>query len=171
MVLIYDKKISAMKDLLPILEKVAQTGRPMLIICRRRRGRSPGDAGGQQAARHPACCCCQSTRFWRSPQSHARRHRHPHRRPCDLRGSRLQAGKRRDDRSRQGQAHHLSTKTTRRSSKALARPRTSRRASPRSRSRSMPRPLTTTRRSCRNVWPSWPAVLRFSRSALPPKWK
>ena len=32
MVLIYDKKISAMKDLLPILEKVAQTGRPMLII-------------------------------------------------------------------------------------------------------------------------------------------
>jgi len=32
MVLIYDKKVSAMKDLLPILEKVAQTGRPMLII-------------------------------------------------------------------------------------------------------------------------------------------
>jgi len=32
MILIYDKKISAMKDLLPILEKVAQTGKPMLII-------------------------------------------------------------------------------------------------------------------------------------------
>jgi chaperonin GroEL len=31
-ILIYDKKISAMKDLLPILEKVAQTGRPLLII-------------------------------------------------------------------------------------------------------------------------------------------
>jgi chaperonin GroEL len=31
-VLIHDKKISAMKDLLPILEKVAQTGKPMLII-------------------------------------------------------------------------------------------------------------------------------------------
>ncbi len=30
--LIYDKKISVMKDLLPILEKVAQSGRPMLII-------------------------------------------------------------------------------------------------------------------------------------------
>jgi len=30
--LIYDKKISSMKDLLPILEKVAQMGRPMLII-------------------------------------------------------------------------------------------------------------------------------------------
>jgi len=32
MILIYDKKISAMKDLLPILEKVAQMGKPMLII-------------------------------------------------------------------------------------------------------------------------------------------
>ena len=31
-ILIYDKKISAMKDLLPILEKVAQAGRPILII-------------------------------------------------------------------------------------------------------------------------------------------
>lgn len=31
-ILIYDKKISVMKDILPILEKVAQTGRPMLII-------------------------------------------------------------------------------------------------------------------------------------------
>jgi chaperonin GroEL len=31
-ILIYDKKISAMKDLLPILEKTAQTGRPLLII-------------------------------------------------------------------------------------------------------------------------------------------
>jgi chaperonin GroEL len=30
--LIHDKKISAMKELLPILEKVAQTGRPLLII-------------------------------------------------------------------------------------------------------------------------------------------
>src|SRR5438552_1471040 len=31
-VLIHDKKVSTMKDLLPILEKVAQAGRPLLII-------------------------------------------------------------------------------------------------------------------------------------------
>src|SRR5437773_537305 len=31
-VLIHDKKISSMKDLLPILEKVAQAGRPLLIV-------------------------------------------------------------------------------------------------------------------------------------------
>jgi chaperonin GroEL len=31
-ILIHDKKISSMKDLLPLLEKVAQTGKPLLII-------------------------------------------------------------------------------------------------------------------------------------------
>lgn len=31
-ILIHDKKISAMKDLLPVLEKVVQTGKPILII-------------------------------------------------------------------------------------------------------------------------------------------
>jgi chaperonin GroEL len=31
-ILIYDKKISSMKDLLPILEKVVQTGKPLVII-------------------------------------------------------------------------------------------------------------------------------------------
>src|SRR5467141_2928415 len=32
LILIHDKKISSMKDLLPILEKVAQLGKPLLII-------------------------------------------------------------------------------------------------------------------------------------------
>jgi len=32
LILIHDKKISSMKDLLPILEKVAQLGRPLLIV-------------------------------------------------------------------------------------------------------------------------------------------
>ena len=32
LILIYDKKISAMKDLLPVLEKTAQTGKPLLIM-------------------------------------------------------------------------------------------------------------------------------------------
>jgi chaperonin GroEL len=32
MILIHDKKISSMKDLLPVLEKVAQMGRPLVII-------------------------------------------------------------------------------------------------------------------------------------------
>ncbi len=32
-ILLYEKKISAMKDLLPLLEKVAQKGRPVLLLC------------------------------------------------------------------------------------------------------------------------------------------
>ncbi|HSQ59810.1 MAG TPA: chaperonin GroEL [Acidobacteriota bacterium] len=32
MILIHDKKIAAIKDILPVLEKVAQTGRPLLLI-------------------------------------------------------------------------------------------------------------------------------------------
>jgi chaperonin GroEL len=32
-ILLYEKKISAMKDLVPLLEKVAQKGRPVLILC------------------------------------------------------------------------------------------------------------------------------------------
>ena len=32
-ILIYEKKISSLKDLLPLLEKVAKAGRPLLIIC------------------------------------------------------------------------------------------------------------------------------------------
>src|SRR5688500_16987163 len=31
-ILIYEKKISSMKDLLPILEKIAQQGAPLLIV-------------------------------------------------------------------------------------------------------------------------------------------
>src|SRR6478736_1426463 len=31
-ILIYEKKISSVKDLVPVLEKVAQTGRPLLLI-------------------------------------------------------------------------------------------------------------------------------------------
>src|SRR6185436_3432623 len=32
-ILLYEKKISAIHDLLPVLQKVAQAGRPLLIIC------------------------------------------------------------------------------------------------------------------------------------------
>ena len=32
-ILLFEKKVSSMKDLLPVLEKVVQTGRPLLIIC------------------------------------------------------------------------------------------------------------------------------------------
>ena len=89
-ILIHEKKISSLKDLLPVLEKVAKGGRPLLIIGRRRR-RSAGHARGQQAPRHAAGLRRQSPRLRRPPQVHARRHRRPHRRPLHHRRPRHQA--------------------------------------------------------------------------------
>ena len=53
-ILIYEKKISSMKDLLPVLEKVAARRQAAGDHRRGRRGRGAGDAGRQQAARHAA---------------------------------------------------------------------------------------------------------------------
>ena len=53
-VLIHEKKISSMKDLLPMLEPIAKTGKPFLLVVRGRRGRGAGHAGGQQDPRHAA---------------------------------------------------------------------------------------------------------------------
>jgi chaperonin GroEL len=47
----------------------------------------------------------------------------------------------------------------------------SKRASPRSSARSKTPRRTTTRKSCKNVWPSWPAALPSSASAARPKSK
>ena len=51
-ILVANQKIGAVKDLLPVLEQVIQAGRPLLIVCRGRRGRGARDDRRQQAARH-----------------------------------------------------------------------------------------------------------------------
>ena len=117
-ILIHEKKISTMKDLLPVLEQVAKMGRPLLIIAEDSRRRSARNAGREQAARHAAGRCREGAGIRRSPQGDAGRHRHPHRRPVDHRRSRHQAGEHPDRRSRHARRRSSSTRTTRRSSKA-----------------------------------------------------
>ena len=62
LILLYEKKLSNVRDMLPLLEKVAQAGKPLLDHCRGRRKRSPGRPGGQSAARHPERLCASRRR-------------------------------------------------------------------------------------------------------------
>ena len=63
-ILIHEKKISSMKDLLPLLEQVARLSRPLLNRGRRHRGRSAGDPGREQAAGNPPGCRGQGPGLW-----------------------------------------------------------------------------------------------------------
>ena len=88
----------------------ARAGRPARPAAadhrRGRRGRGAGDPGGQQAARHAAGGGGEGAGLRRSPQGHARGHRHPHRRPRDHRGPRDQAREHQAGGPRQGEEGH-----------------------------------------------------------------
>ena len=168
-ILIHEKKISVVKDLVPVLERVAQTGKPLLDHRRGHRGRGAGDPGDQQAARHVPLRGGQGARLRRSPQGHARGHRRPDRRQADLRGAGHRAGERRPARPGPGQEGRSSTRTTRRSSRAPAATTRSRAGSRRSAARSPTPRATTTARSWKSGWPSWPAAWPRSTSAPRPR--
>ena len=125
-ILIHEKKISNMKDLLPLLEQIAQRRQAAPHHRRGRRGRGPGHPGRQQAARHAARLRRQGPGLRRPPQGDARGHRHPHRRPADHRGPRHQARERDAEATSAAPSASRSTRTTPPSSTAPARRRTSR---------------------------------------------
>ena len=94
-VLLVGSKITAVRDLLPLLEKVMQGGQAAGHHRRGPRGRGPGHPGGQQDPWHLPERGRQGPRLRRAPQGHAPGHRHPHRRPGRHRGGRPQARERR----------------------------------------------------------------------------
>ena len=119
-ILISEKKISSMKDILPLLEQISKSGKPLRHYRRGCRRRSAGDSRRQQAAWHAASRGRKGSWLRRSPQGDAAGYRDPHRRQSDHGRSRHQARERAGRRISARPRRSPSTRTTRPWSKARA---------------------------------------------------
>ncbi len=96
LILLHEKKISNLREMIPLLEQIVQTGRQLLIIAEDVERRGAGRIGGEQAARRAQGRRGQGAGLRRSAQGDAGGHRDPDRRRSHRGGIGRQARECRD---------------------------------------------------------------------------
>lgn len=168
-ILLTDQKISSIQDLLPVLEEVSKSGRPLLIIAEDLEGEALATILLNKLRGTFTCVAVKAPGFGDRRQAHAGRHRYCHRRSGYHSRFRHDARRREREHARPCEDPSRSPRMPPPSSMATATRLPSRTASTRSRPKwSTPTP-TSTARSCMSAWPSFPVALPCCVLALLPR--